>query len=126
MKIVLVGVTGLLAAFVGFTWWALESGGVAVIETHAADGSQRETHVWFAEPDGELWLEAGTPENAWYVEVQADPRVGFSSGARSGQYLARSVAEPGGHDRIRALLREKYGVRDAWIALIFDTSNSVW
>lgn len=125
MKIAIISAVLVLAALVGFTWWALESGGVAVIETQAADGSQRETHVWFAEPDGELWLEAGTPANAWYVDVQADPRVGFSADGRTGAYMARPVAEPEGHDRIRSLLREKYGVRDWWIALIFDTSSSV-
>ena len=118
-----VGLAGL--AFVAFTGWALESGGVAIVETHAAGGSLRSTHVWFAEPDGELWIEAGTPENGWYVDVQRDPRIGFTADRRSGDYLAERVERPDAHDEIGALLRAKYGVRDWWIALIFDTSRSV-
>jgi len=31
----------------------------------------------------------------------------------------------GGHRRIRSLLRARYGVADAWIGLLADTSRSV-
>jgi hypothetical protein len=114
-----------LAAFGWGTWLALEVSGVAVLETRTADGSSRSTHVWFAEPDGELWVEAGTPENAWYVDVQRDPLISFSSDERSGEYVVEQVQDPGAHEKIRALLREKYGMRDWWIGLLFDTSRSV-
>ena len=124
MKRLLAILGAAVLAFVGFTAWALESGGVAVVETHAADGSLRSTHVWFAEPDGELWVEAGTPENGWFVDVERDPRIRFSAERRSGHYLAERV-RPDAHDEIRALLRAKYGVRDWWIDLLFDTSRSV-
>ncbi len=119
---------GLLAALgvlAAFTWWALESSGVAVLETSAPDGTRRSTHVWFAESDGELWLEAGAPDNAWLLDVQRDPVVRLSTPARSGQYVARRVEDPGARERIRSLLREKYGVRDWWVALLFDGSRSV-
>ncbi len=125
MRVVFAAVVSSLLALSTFTWWALESGGVAVIETHAANGSLRSTHVWFAEPGGELWLEAGTPENAWYRDVKRDPRVSFSARELSGQYLARPIEGSGAHDEIRSLLREKYGVRDWWIGVLFDTSRSV-
>lgn len=125
MKAVVVSLAAALACFVLITWWALESGGVAVLETRAPDGSLRSTHVWFAEPEGEIWLEAGTPENSWYLDVQREPRVSFSSERRTGTFSARPVEEPAGHDRIRALLRQKYGVRDWWIDVLFDTSESV-
>ena len=125
MKIAVVSLGLALAALVLVTWWALESGGVAVLETRAPDGSLRSTHVWFAEPDGKLWLEAGTPENSWYLDIQRDPLVSFSSLRRSGRYVAELLPDPGAHDRIRSLLREKYGVRDWWIGLLFDTSRSV-
>ena len=39
-------------------------------------------------------------------------------------YLAEVVPEPGGHEHIRALLRQRYGWRDLWIAMLQDTSGS--
>lgn len=111
--------------FILLTWWALEWSGVAVLETRVADGGVRSTHVWYAEPDGELWVEAGTPENGWYLDVQDDAAVSFSSLERSGEYLAETIPGDFARLRIRSLLREKYGFRDWWISLIFDTSHSV-
>ncbi len=125
MKIAIVSLVSVSAAFGLITWWALESSGVAVLETRATDGSPRSTHVWFAEPNGELWLEAGTPENSWYLDIQRDPLVSFSSLQRSGQYIAQRVQHPAAHGQIRSLLRDKYGMRDWWIDLLFDTSRSV-
>ena len=66
-KTTLVVLAATIGGFVAVTWWVLEAGGVAVIETRSPDGMLRSTHVWYAEPDGELWLEAGTPENPWYT-----------------------------------------------------------
>lgn len=107
------------------TWWALEWSGIAILETRSADGAVRSTHVWYAEPHGELWIEAGTPENDWYVDVQEDPRVSFSALERSGEYVAQTISGHEAHLRIRDLLREKYGFRDWWIGVLFDTSQSV-
>lgn len=125
MKPALIAAAALVAAFVAVTWWALESGGVAVIETRTPEGGPRSTHVWYTEPDGELWLEAGTPENAWFRDVQADSALTFRADGRSARYVARVVDDPAGHARIRALIREKYGFRDRWVGLIVDTSRSV-
>jgi hypothetical protein len=125
VKTALAVLAALAAAFAGATWWALESGGVAVVETRAPDGSLRSTHVWYAEPDGELWLEAGTPENGWFEDVRRDPTLGFRAEGRTGRYLAQPLEEPGAHERIRSLLRRKYGLRDRWVGLLVDTSRSV-
>ena len=125
MKLILIVVATLIAAFGATTWWALESGGVAVIETRTPDGTVRSTHVWYAESNEELWLEAGTPENAWFQDIQRDPILVFQSDGRSTRYIARSVDDPSGHTRIRSLIREKYGLRDRWVDLIVDTSRSV-
>ncbi len=107
------------------TWWALEWSSVAVLETQSADGAVRSTHVWYAEPDGEIWIEAGTPENGWYVDVQEDPVVSFSTPERSSEYVAQIIPGHEAHLRIRDLLRKKYGFRDWWIGVLFDTSQSV-
>ena len=123
--VALASVAALGIAFAAITWLALESGGVAIVETRAEDGSIRSTHVWFVESDRELWLEAGSAQNPWFDDLGRDPRIAFRAEGRHGEFLAERFADPPARARIRALLREKYGLRDAWIALLFDTSRSV-
>ena len=117
-----------VVGFVAITWWALEADGVAVLETRRADGTPRETHVWYVVRDGELWVEAGAPENGWFVDVQQDPVLELRSdelgGAFSGTYRARVDGDPGAAPRLRADLREKYGLRDRWVGLLVDSSRS--
>ena len=125
MKPALIVIAIFLAAFAGTTWWALESGGVAVVETRTPEGADRSTHVWYTEPDGELWLEAGTPENAWFRDIQQHPELTLSLDGRSARYTARPVEDAADHARIRSLIREKYGLRDRWVGLLVDTSRSV-
>lgn len=125
MKPALIAIAIFLAAFAGTTWWALESGGVAVVETRTPEGADRSTHVWYTEPDGELWLEAGTPENPWFRDVQQHPELTFRLDGRSARYTAQPVEDVSGHARIRSLIREKYGLRDRWVGLLVDTSRSV-
>jgi hypothetical protein len=114
-----------LAAFGLVAALALESGGVAVLETRAPDGTPRETRVWVAEVDGALWLEAATAERPWYRDVLLDPLVTLSRDGHDTVY--RAVPEPGdeAHRRIRAWLRERYGWRDAFVGLLQDTSRSI-
>jgi hypothetical protein len=118
---------GLLVAaalgFVALTWLALESGGVAIVETRAPDGATRATHVWFVERDGALWLEAGSPGNGWFTDVQREPRLRVRIGNEIREARAEIVPEAS-HD-VRAALRAKYGWRDAWVGLLVDSSRSV-
>ena len=114
----------MVAGLLGVTWWALESSGVAVVTTQAESGS-RSTHVWYVEDAGELLLEAGSPESLWFRDIQVRPQLGLSAEEFSGTYVARPAPNPDGHRRVRRLLREKYGVRDWWVALLFDTTRSV-
>jgi hypothetical protein len=125
MKSGLVLASLLLAALGLATWWALESGGVAVVETRTPDGTTRSTHVWYVEPDGELWLEAGSPENSWFRDLHATALLRFRADARAAHYVARIVEGPSAHQRIRSLIRKKYGLRDRWVGLFVDTSRSV-
>jgi hypothetical protein len=113
------------AGFAALAGVALESGGVAVLETRAEDGAVRTTRVWVAESDGALLLEAATPERSWYRDVERDPQVSLARAGRAEAF--RAVPEPGeaGHRRVRALLRERYGWRDAFVGLLQDTSRSV-
>lgn len=125
LKNTLAIVAALLAGFAATSWWALEAGGVAVVETRAADGSVRSTRVWYAEVDGELWLEAATPESSWFKDLQRDPELTLEAGGESRRYVAETVERPSGHARIRSALREKYGLRDWWVGLLVDPSRSV-
>lgn len=125
MKIGVTVLAALLTGFVAMTWWALEAGGVAVIETISPDGSPRETHVWFVEPEGEFWLEAGSPTNPWFLDVQRDPVLKIHTDGRVRRKLARPSDSTVDRDRIRALLRQKYGFRDQWVGLFVDSSQSV-
>ncbi len=113
-------------AFVAITGIALESGGVAVVTSTAPGGALRETHVWFVELDGETWLEAGAPENPWFVDAQAAPRlrIRFPDGA-VGHFRAEPARDAASQRRIREALHAKYGWRDAWVGMFVDASRSV-
>ena len=125
LKRILLAALAVMLAFVAITAWALESGGVAVLETRGADGAPRETHVWFVVQDGELWVEAGSPENGWFVDVQQTRTLRFETDELSGDFSARLDADPSAHRRLRAALREKYGLRDRWVGFFVDGSRSL-
>lgn len=98
---------------------------MAVVETRRPDGGTRTTHVWFVEEAGVLWLEAGAPENAWFVDVQREPALRLRASGVSGRYRAHPVPDPVRRAAVRARLREKYGLRDAWVGLFVDASRSI-
>ena len=120
-----VGVVGLLAALGAVTWFALESGGVGTVETTAADGTPRYTHVWPVEIDGVLWLEAGTPQNAWYVDIGREPDLWLDREGERRAYHAVPVPTEAARRRVRDALRARFGWRDAWVGMFVDSSGSV-
>jgi hypothetical protein len=127
----LVAAVALAAVFGAVTLVALEGRSVAVLQTSSAGGDDHRTRVWFAEHDGALWIESATDSRPFYLDLQARPDLAIElmgpPWARNTKVVrgrAELVPEPGGHDRIRTLLREKYGWADAWIALLQDTSGS--
>ncbi|RIK91091.1 MAG: hypothetical protein DCC71_25230 [Proteobacteria bacterium] len=107
------------------TWVALEGGDVGELRTRSPEGGWRTTRVWWAEHDGALWVEAATQERPWLVDLQVDSRVELDRGASTTAWRAIPVPGQEAHDRVRALLREKYGWADAWIGLVQDTSRSI-
>lgn len=131
------GLPAALAAIVGavalgaVTVVALEGKAIAVLHTTKPDGSERRTRVWFAEDNGALWVEAATASRPFYVDLAANPFVTIdtrSSPLRSPFATLRGkaelVPEPGGHQRVRQLLADRYGWADDWVALLQDTSAS--
>jgi hypothetical protein len=127
LKRVVQMVVGAVVLFALVTWWALESDGVAILQTKMQSGAIRSTHVWFVERGGELWIEAGSPSNAWYRDIQEEPAISFSNPDTSQEIQVRALPDPDGaaHDRIRSELRAKYGLRDWWIGHLIDASRSV-
>jgi hypothetical protein len=115
-----------VAAFAALTAFALEAGEVAVVITTAPDGAARRTHVWFARVDGALRLEAGAPENAWFVDAQAQPRLTLAlPGEPPRAFVATPLRDVASQPRVRAALHAKYGWRDAWVGMLVDARRSV-
>ena len=111
--------------FVATTWAALESSGVVVVETQSIDtDSLRQTHVWFVEHDGRLCLEAGHPDNGWVRDLASQQTLRIVGGRLDGDYRFSIDASAEAHREIRDWMRAKYGWRDVWIGLLFDTSRS--
>ena len=126
MKRALLAAAAAAGLLVAITWLALEAGGVAVVTTTTADGAPRETHVWFAEIDDVLWLEAGARENPWFAEAQRSPRIQLAlPGAAAREFDAHPIPTAEAQQRVRAALHRKYGWRDAWVGLLVDASRSV-
>jgi hypothetical protein len=114
-----------LGAAAGLAWWVLESSGVAIVETRAPDGEVRRTHVWYVRADDAVWLEAGRPEHPWYLDVQRTPQVVLRADGLAGEFEAVTMPGRDAHAHVRALLREKYGLRDRILGLVVDTSGSI-
>jgi hypothetical protein len=118
-------VVSAIALFAAVTYVALEGGGVGVLTTR--DGSaSRQTHVWYAEGDGgSLWLEAATPDRPWLLDLRREPRVELEAEGETSVWRAVAVDDPAATASLREKLREKYGWRDRWVALLQDTTNAV-
>ena len=114
----------MLFTLTALTYFALESGDVVIASTKPSPFSEvRETHIWFVQIEGALFLEAGSPENPWVSDLSSNSSLHLTNHDLDGQYLF--VLHPqDSHDNIRRLMREKYGWRDWWISFFFDTSKS--
>jgi hypothetical protein len=121
----------LAVAFGVITLGALEARSVAVLHTTSPTGETRRTRVWFAEESGALWIESATDSRPFYLDLQANPSLTmelmgppWARRAKVVRGRAELVPEPGGHERIRTMLGQKYGWADAWVAMLQDTSGS--
>jgi hypothetical protein len=115
----------LLLAFVAITAWALEWSGVGVLATRMPDGEVRTTRVWYVHDEkGNLLIEAGGPASPWLGDVKLDPAIRFEAEGQSTTYRAFVRPNPDGNREIRERLREKYGVRDVWVGLFFDSEST--
>lgn len=111
-----------LIVFYGVILVASESGEVLVLSSVDADGKTIETRLWTVEYDGNHWLRAGSPGNAWYVRLLARPEVAFRLGNQS--RTATAVPEPAANDAINTLMNEKYGWADELIDFVFGRGDA--
>ncbi len=125
LRIVLVtlGVAAMLFAVV--TLVALEGGEVVVLRTIDEHGAARDTRTWVADADGALWIEAANPDRPFLLHIRRQPDVELRRAGVWRSCHASVAANPEGHERIRRLLRERYGWKDWWIGLLTDTSGSL-
>lgn len=125
MRRLLVAAAAGLVLFGGVTLYALEGHEVVVLRTTDERGSARETRVWIADEGAHAWIEAATPERAFYRDLVARPEAELRRGDTASRVQAVPVPGAEAHAHVRALLRAKYGIADWWVGLLQDTSRSV-
>ena len=122
--IVIVGGTAALS-FAAFTYLALEANNVIVVETIDPDTLEnRHTHIWYVIDAEHVLLEAGHPDNPWVKDLTKATTLRLLGEGLDGSYRF-TLHGASSHAGIRTRMREKYGWRDWWVDLLFDTSRSV-
>ena len=93
---------------------ASETGEVVVLTSQSPDGPE-ETRLWVVDLDGVQYLRA-SPDSGWYQRLVAEPDALLERNGETQKY--RSEARLDLADDINALMRGKYGWRDAYIDLL--------
>ena len=107
------------------TFWMLRSSTFAILRNEHQNGPARETRVWYAENDGELWIEAASPEREFLEDLRANPTVVLIRDGVDGVFHAEIVDTSEAREHVRGLLRAQYGWRDIWVELFTDPSQAV-
>ena len=96
---------------------ASETGEVVVLTSPAGQSGreERETRLWVVELDGVQYLRA-RPEAGWYQRLLVQPDLALQRAGRTGRYRAETRMEKAGE--LNRLMREKYGWRDRYIAML--------
>ncbi len=84
----------------------------------------RRTRIWFVQNNEQPILEARHPENPWVPDIEKQPRVHIEGKSTNGLYQLHMGRDSSNHDKVRSLMRKKYGWRDIWVGVLFDTSKS--
>ena len=130
MKKVAIAIGALLGLFVllGLSQLlASESGEVLVLETRDAEGQPHETRVWVVEDwvvedAGVLWLRGGA-DSGWVQRLLATPEIRAERAGQQAAFLAVPDRDPAARDRVNALMREKYGFADRFIAVTLGDAD---
>jgi hypothetical protein len=115
----------ILACLAIVTFIALEGGDVVSAETtRPGNHETRSTHVWYVRESGLVYLEAGHPDNPWVQDLSHSSVLKLKGVGIDGSYRFTVRMDADSHERIRTLMRSKYGWRDRWISLLFNVSSS--
>ncbi len=102
---------------------ASESGEVLVLETLDAEGQPHQTRIWVVDDAGAVWVRGG-PDSGWVRRLTENPDVRAERDGHQAPFRAAPDRDPAARDRVNALMREKYGFADRFIALtIGDTDR---
>jgi len=116
-----------LACVVFFVGYAVSEIGpeVVTVETFGPDGTRLTTRLWIVDEEGQPWLRAGLPSAEWLHRIEEKPRVVLHRVTGVREFDAVPVREPEALERVQALMRAKYGLRDLLVSLIHDDRGSV-
>lgn len=103
---------------------ASESGEVLVLETLDAAGQSHETRIWVVDDAGVAWVRGGE-DSGWVQRLLQNPEVRAERMGRQASLRAVPFREPAVRDRVNALMREKYGFADRFIALSLGDPDRV-
>ena len=121
---ILLALTSVPLLVIGVTYAALEADSVITVITNSEDNQPRTTRIWFAAEDGQLYLEAGNPANPWVQDLSRTDSLHLTGSDIDGHYTFKLRSAESDHLKIREMMRRKYGWRDWWISVLFDTTGS--
>ncbi len=110
-----IAVGGLLLVL-GGPYLASEFGEVVVVESRDAEGQARRTRVWIVDDADVAWIR-GSPSSGWVQRALANPEVLMTRRGSERHFRAVPERDRGTRERVNALMREKYRLRDRYIAL---------
>ncbi len=93
---------------------ASETGEVVVLTAQDGEG-ERQTRLWVVDLHGLQYLRA-RPTSGWYRPLRDHPDVTLSRAGQTRRYRVETRMEAAGE--LNRLMREKYGWRDAYVALL--------
>ncbi|MBW2280716.1 MAG: nitroreductase family deazaflavin-dependent oxidoreductase [Deltaproteobacteria bacterium] len=101
---------------------ASESGEVLVLETLDATGEPHETRIWVVDDAGAFWVRGGD-DSGWVQRLLANPEVRAERAGQKSSFLAVPDRDAAARYRVNALMREKYGFADGFIAVTLGDSD---
>ena len=118
-KIVVCAVASLLLAEVSLAadWEGVDSEPEAVIVTRNADGSPRETTIWFVFVGSELYVRA-VRASRWGRNAERRPEVFFRAGDTETRALATRVVDANTLASVRQAVEEKYPDSNWWAGVM--------
>ncbi len=101
---------------------ASESGEVLVLETLDTEGQPHETRIWVVDDAGVSWVRGGD-DSGWVQRLVENPKVHAERSDKRSAFLAVPVRDSAARDRVNALMGQKYGFADRFIATTLGDSE---